>query len=79
MLAHRLRRCTNIDPAFGERLVFVLISVNVSCLLGYHSPRIQTCVIDLARCWVNVGPASQTVEQHWIIILCLRGWPTKAH
>ena len=33
MLAQRLRRCANIEPTMGERLVF-----DSDCLVGHMSP-----------------------------------------
>ena len=65
MLAQRLRRWPNIETSLFQRVVFTGIVLKLNGCWSWAKPSKHST---WTQCWFNVGPPSQTVDQHQISI-----------
>ena len=71
MLAHRLRRWSNIMPTVGQRLVFA--GIRTSFRLGLSSSRdIEPLLV---QCWASVVDGGPTLNHQWLNVSRLLGNP----
>ena len=79
MLSQRWVNVCDVGQAFRQRRLFLSHGLFSLCQTGtYVSKSLANCSFHcqpvsgkhdtLTQCWLNVGPASQTMVQHWTII-----------